>query len=93
MCVVEVLRAGSPYREIIEVAEQSDVDLIILGTHGRTGLSRLVIGSTAERVVRHAPCPALVVRQRKHPPHERHSACQETNARRKNQRNATAPSA
>lgn len=62
--VTEDLRAGTPHREIVEAAEDTNADLIIMGTHGHTGLARALIGSTAERVVRHAPCPVLVVRER-----------------------------
>jgi nucleotide-binding universal stress UspA family protein len=53
---------GVPYREIINVAEAEKVDLIVMATHGRTGLSHLVMGSVAERVVRMAPCPVLTIR-------------------------------
>jgi universal stress protein A len=60
------LRDGSPFREIVRVADESNIDLIILGTQGRSGLSHFLIGSTAERVVRHAPCPVMVVREREH---------------------------
>jgi universal stress protein A len=62
--VQEVLLTGTPYREIVDTAGQSKTDLIVLGTHGRTGLTRLLIGSTAERVMHQAPCPVLVVRER-----------------------------
>jgi universal stress protein A len=65
--VKAVVRNGiSAHREIVDAARENNVDLIILGTHGRTGLAHLFIGSTAERVVRHAPCPVLVVRERQH---------------------------
>lgn len=47
---------------ICHYAEKEDVDMIVLSTHGRTGLAHLLIGSVAERVVRHAPCPVLTVR-------------------------------
>jgi universal stress protein A len=57
---------GIPFREIVRAADERNTDLIILGTQGRTGLSHLFIGSTAERVVRHAPCPVMVVREREH---------------------------
>jgi nucleotide-binding universal stress UspA family protein len=57
---------GIPHREIVRIADEINADLIILGTEGRTGLSHLLIGSTAERVVRHAHCPVMVVRQREH---------------------------
>jgi universal stress protein A len=61
---VEVTRrviVGPPYRKIVEVAEAEKVDLIVMATHGRTGLSHLVVGSVAERVVRTAPCPVLTI--------------------------------
>ena len=57
------LRQGSPYVEIIKAAKELGIDLIILATHGRTGLAHVFLGSTAERVVRHAGCPVLVVRE------------------------------
>ena len=58
-----VLRRGEPYREIIRAASELQIDLIILSTHGRSGMARMVLGSTAETVVRHAGCPVLVVRE------------------------------
>ncbi len=57
-----VLRASSPAAAIIEQAEQRGADLIVLGTHGRTGLTHVLVGSVAERVVRHSPVPVLTVR-------------------------------
>jgi universal stress protein A len=62
---MEVTRAvvmGSPSLKIVETAEAEHVDLIVMATHGRTGLSHLLIGSVAERVVRTAPCPVLTIR-------------------------------
>jgi nucleotide-binding universal stress UspA family protein len=56
----------SAHAEIVNAAAEGNIDLIVLGTRGRTGLAHLLIGSTAERVVRHAPCPVLVVREREH---------------------------
>jgi nucleotide-binding universal stress UspA family protein len=56
--------AGVPFREICQVAEREAFDLIVIGSHGRTGLSHLLIGSTAERVVQHASCPVLSVKPR-----------------------------
>jgi universal stress protein A len=53
---------------ICEYAAQHGVDLIVIGTHGRTGMSRLLLGSVAEKVVRHASCPVLVVPHGKRPP-------------------------
>jgi nucleotide-binding universal stress UspA family protein len=65
--VLASVRDGlSAHTEIVKAASEGNVDLIILGTQGRTGLAHLLIGSTAERVVRHAPCPVLVVREREH---------------------------
>lgn len=61
-----VLRIGRPYHEITSVAREYHVDLIIVTTHGYTGLTHVLLGSTAERVVRHAPCPVLVVRDQAH---------------------------
>jgi len=51
--------AGVPFKEICRLAEEENFELIVIGTHGRTGLSHLLIGSTAERVVQHASCPVL----------------------------------
>jgi nucleotide-binding universal stress UspA family protein len=61
--ITEELVEGMPHRTIIELAKQWKVDLIVLGTHGRTGLDRALTGSVAERVVRLAPCPVLVTRE------------------------------
>jgi universal stress protein A len=52
---------GEPFNEICRMAEQERASLIVIGSHGRTGLSHVLLGSVAERVVRHAPCPVLVV--------------------------------
>jgi universal stress protein A len=56
------VRTGNAADEIVECARARQVDLIIMGTHGRTGASHLFLGSVAERVVRTAPCPVLTVR-------------------------------
>ena len=53
---------GDPFWEICQAAEQEHADLIVMGSHGRTGLAHVLLGSVAERVVRHAPCPVLVAR-------------------------------
>lgn len=58
------VRTGRPSKEIAEVAKQIDADLVVVGTHGRTGLSRALLGSVAEEVVRHAPCDVLTIRLR-----------------------------
>lgn len=55
-------REGYPPEVIVSVAEEIDADLVVMGTHGRTGLQHLLLGSNAERVVQHAPCPVLTVR-------------------------------
>jgi nucleotide-binding universal stress UspA family protein len=62
-----VLRIGSPFVEIIRYAREENIDLIVMGTHGRGLIAHLLLGSVAERVVRKAPCPVLTVR---HPEHE-----------------------
>lgn len=61
-----IITEGGSYWEIVETAKSENVDLIILSTHGHTGLRHVLLGSTAERVVRHAPCPVLTVREREH---------------------------
>lgn len=65
--VEEVIVHGDAAAEIVRVAEEQDVDLIVISSHGRTGIGRIIFGSTAEAVVRHAHCPVLVV---KPPPEE-----------------------
>jgi nucleotide-binding universal stress UspA family protein len=54
--------AGHPFERILETAVREQVALIVLGTHGRTGLAHAIMGSVAERVVRLAPCPVLTVK-------------------------------
>jgi nucleotide-binding universal stress UspA family protein len=64
--VEEILKIGSPvYHVIAEKAEELDVELIVIPTHGRTGLSHILLGSVAEKVIRHAPCPVFVIRNPK----------------------------
>jgi nucleotide-binding universal stress UspA family protein len=53
---------GSPARDIVAYAEESETDVIVMGTHGRSGVDRLLLGSVAERVVRSSPVPVLTVR-------------------------------
>lgn len=64
--VEDVIAHGDAASEIVRVAGERKVDLIVIASHGRTGLGRILFGSTAESVVRHAPCPVLVVK----PPEE-----------------------
>jgi universal stress protein A len=52
---------GTPYKKIVEKAKQEGVDMIVMSTHGRTGVLHMLIGSVTERVVRRAPCPVLAV--------------------------------
>jgi universal stress protein A len=61
-----LVRKGRPHREITEAARTLKVDLIVISTHGYTGVNRAFLGSVTERVVREAPCPVLVVREREH---------------------------
>lgn len=56
--------AGAPWHEIVDVARHAEVDEIVISTHGRTGLEHVLLGSVTEKVVRHAPCPVYVVRER-----------------------------
>jgi nucleotide-binding universal stress UspA family protein len=64
---VVTTQVGSPHPEIVRYATRHEIDLIVLGTHGRGPLGHMLLGSVAERVVRTAPCPVLTVR---HPQHE-----------------------
>jgi nucleotide-binding universal stress UspA family protein len=68
--VEEVIVHGDAAAEIVRVAGEREVDLIVVSSHGRTGLGRIIFGSIAEAVVRHASCPVLVV---KPPPQEEES--------------------
>ena len=58
------LSVGRPFREITAAARSLNADLIIIATHGHTGLAHAILGSTAERVVRYSPCPVLTVREK-----------------------------
>jgi nucleotide-binding universal stress UspA family protein len=61
--VKTIVKTGKPFIEIIETAADEDVDLIIIATHGHTGVEHILFGSTAEKVVRKAPCPVLTLRE------------------------------
>lgn len=61
------VRPGTPFDEIVGMAKEKDIDLIVMGTHGRGWLAHVLLGSVTEKVVRKAPCPVLTVR---HPEHE-----------------------
>lgn len=60
------IREGKPFVEIVRLAKEQDVDLVILGTHGRGAVAHMLLGSVAEKVVRKAPCPVLTVREGEH---------------------------
>ena len=64
--VIKAMVEGSPKTEIIAYARKHNIDLIVLATHGRTGLAHMLMGSVAESVVRTAPCPVLTVRPEGH---------------------------
>ena len=64
--VTAVTTVATPCQEILRYAAEENVDLIVMGTHGRGGVSHLLLGSIAERVVRRAPCPVLTVRYPQH---------------------------
>jgi nucleotide-binding universal stress UspA family protein len=64
VAVLPILLVGVPFEEIVRYADERDVDLIVMPTHGRTGIAHLLLGSTAERVISHSVCPVLVVRTR-----------------------------
>lgn len=61
--VETMIKTGKPFVEIIETATEKDIDLIIIATHGHTGVEHLLFGSTAEKIVRKAPCPVLTLRE------------------------------
>ncbi|WP_010585745.1 universal stress protein [Schlesneria paludicola] len=63
--LVCAVRVGNAVREIVKYAEEQQIDLIVIGTHGRTGLSHLLIGSVAEKLIRLAKCPVLSVHPQK----------------------------
>jgi nucleotide-binding universal stress UspA family protein len=58
------LLQGATWAEVVELLEREPFDAVVVGTHGRTGVKRAVIGSVAEKIVRHAPCTVIVARQR-----------------------------
>lgn len=64
--ITRAVRVGAAFMEIIEYAQSQQIDLIVLGTHGRSGFAHILMGSVAERVVRKAPCPVLSVKPEGH---------------------------
>lgn len=61
--VKKIIKTGKPFVEIIDTAADEDVDIIIIATHGHSGVEHILFGSTAEKVVRKAPCPVLTLRE------------------------------
>ena len=61
--VKTIIKTGKPFVEIIETAKEENVDFIIIATHGHSGVEHILFGSTAEKVVRKAPCPVLTLRE------------------------------
>ncbi len=78
--IVAHIAAGSPWKQILQVAIDVQADVVLVGTHGHTGVKRMILGSVAEAVVRKAACPVLVVREKDYHalvPPEIEPACQE----------------
>ncbi len=63
--VETLIKVGIPFEEILRVALNREVDLIVMGTHGRTGIANIVVGSVAGKVIRRSPCPVLCIRDHK----------------------------
>ena len=63
---IPIIRIGKPFIEIVEVAKTENTDLIVISSHGRTGMDHVLFGSTADKVVRKAPCPVLTIRPHEH---------------------------
>jgi len=61
-----LVRAGEPSAEILAEVRRLPADLIVISTHGHSGVTHLILGSVTERLVRSAPCPVLVVREKEH---------------------------
>lgn len=64
--VVRVVRQGTPFLEIVRYAREQEIDLIVMGTHGRSGLVHILLGSVTEKIIRKANCPVLTVRPKDH---------------------------
>lgn len=64
MPVKKIVKNGAPFVEIIDYVKAESIDLVIMGTHGRSGIEHILIGSVAEKVVRKSPCPVLTIRPR-----------------------------
>jgi len=66
MNVEALVVQGIPFVEIIRTARENDIDMIVIGSHGRTGIAHMMLGSVSEKVVRKAPCPVLTVKPSNH---------------------------
>lgn len=66
MRIEPIVVQGVPFSEIISIAKEKEISVVVMGTHGRTGIAHIMLGSVSEKVVRKAPCPVLTVRQSKH---------------------------
>lgn len=66
LTIIKAMRYGDPVEQICHYAKLNHIDLLIVGTHGKTGIRHLLLGSVAERVVRQSPCPVLTVRAHEH---------------------------
>ena len=66
LSTVRVTRVGHPFVEIVRYAKEHEIDLVVMGTHGRGAVKHMLLGSVAEKVVRTAPCPVLTVRHQGH---------------------------
>jgi universal stress protein A len=64
--IERIVLKGTPYEEIVTYVEEQNIDMVVIGTHGRKGIDRMIFGSTAEQVIRNAPCPVLSVRLPRH---------------------------
>jgi len=64
--IIREVRVGAAFMEIIDYAREASIDLIVIGTHGRSGLMHVLMGSVAERIVRKSPCPVLTVKPEGH---------------------------
>ena len=60
----KIIKSGAPFVEIIDYVKAESIDLVVMGTHGRSGIEHILIGSVAEKVVRKSPCPVLTIRPR-----------------------------
>jgi universal stress protein A len=66
LSITRTVQMGTPFVEIVRYARDREIDLIVIGTHGRGAIAHMLMGSTAERVVRKSPCPVLTVRPEAH---------------------------